>query len=177
MHRLHADLIHINRATQQTEPAWRNRGSASADGLHYTLELRRGINFSDGQPFDADDVVFSFQVYLDEKTGSPQRDLLLLDGKPIVVRKLDPYKVVFDLPSRYAVAERLFDGFAILPRHILERPYREGKLAEVWGLRSPPGEVVGLGPFRFKQYVAGEHVILERNPYYWKVDRAGTHLP
>jgi peptide/nickel transport system substrate-binding protein len=177
MHRLHCDLIHINRATQQTEPALAKSWSASADGLHYTLELRRGINFSDGQPFDADDVVFSFQVYLDEKTGSPQRDLLLLDGKPIAVRKLDLYKVVFDLPSRYAVAERLFDGFAILPRHILERPYREGKLAEVWGLRSAPAEVVGLGPFRFKQYVAGEHVILERNPNYWKVDRAGTHLP
>jgi peptide/nickel transport system substrate-binding protein len=177
IHRITADLIHINRATQQTEPALAKSWSVSPDGLHYTLNLRRGISFSDGQPFDADDVVFSFQVYLDEKIQSPQRDLLLLDGKPIAVRKLDQYKVAFDLPGRYAVAERLFDGFAILPRHLLDRAYREGKLAEAWGLRTPPAEIAGLGPFRFQQYAAGQHLILERNPYYWKADQAGTHLP
>lgn len=177
IHRLTADLIHINRATQQTEPALAKSWTVSPDGLHFVLELRRGISFSDGHPFDADDVVFSFQVYLDEKTHSPQRDLLLLEGKPVAVRKLDQYKIACDLPSRYAAAERLFDGFAILPRHILERPYREGKLTEAWGLRSPPAEVVGLGPFRFQQYVAGRHLVMERNPYYWKVDQSGTHLP
>jgi peptide/nickel transport system substrate-binding protein len=177
IHRITADLIHINRATQQTEPALAKSWRASADGLHYVVDLRRGVSFSDGHPFDADDVVFSFQAYLDEKTHSPQRDLLVLAGKPMCVRKLGQYRVAFDLPSRYAVAERLFDGFAILPRHILERPYREGKLAQAWGLRSPPAEVVGLGPFRFKQYVPGQRIVLERNPYYWKEDESGMRLP
>jgi peptide/nickel transport system substrate-binding protein len=177
MHRIMADLVHINRETHQTEPALAKSWTVSRDGLHYVLDLRRGINFSDGHPFDADDVVFSFQVYLDEKVHSPQRDLLLLDGKPIVVRKLDAYKVAFDLPGPYAAAERLFDGFAILPRHLLARAYQEGKLGDAWGLRSPPATVVGLGPFRFKEYVSGQRLVLERNPYYWKADRAGTHLP
>jgi peptide/nickel transport system substrate-binding protein len=80
--------------------------------------------FSDGHPFDADDVVFTFQVMLDEKVDSLQRSLLILNGKPIVVRKLDSHRVGFDLPTPYAVAERLFDGFAILPRHLLERPWK-----------------------------------------------------
>jgi peptide/nickel transport system substrate-binding protein len=177
IHRITADLIHINRATQQTEPALAKSWTVSRDGRHYILELRRGISFSDGHPFDAGDVVFSFQVYLDEKAHSPQRDLLVLDGKPIAVSQLDQYTVAFDLPGPYAAAERLFDGFAILPRHILERPYREGKLAEAWGLRSPPAEVAGLGPFRFQRYVPGQHIWLERNPYYWKVDASGTRLP
>src|SRR5271157_2112277 len=109
LHRIHADLIHINRETQQTEPALAKSWSVSPDGLHYVLDLRRGIRFSDGQPFDADDVVFSFQVYLDQKIQSPQRDFLMLEGKPIAVRKVDAYKVAFDLPLPYAVAERLFD--------------------------------------------------------------------
>ena len=151
IHRMTADLIHINRATQKTEPALAKSWTVSPNGLRYVLELRRGVRFSDGHPFDADDVVFSFQVYLDEKTGSPQRDLLLLDGKPITVRKLGPITVAFELPQPYAAAERLFDGFAILPRHLLEGAWREGKLAGKWGLRSPPAEIAGLGPFRLKE--------------------------
>jgi len=35
----------------------------------------------------------------------------------------------------------------------------------------------GLGPFRLKQYVPGERIVLERNPYYWKADAKGTRLP
>src|SRR5688500_8011752 len=65
------DLIHINRETQRTEPALATRWTASPDGRRYRLTLRRGVRFSDGDPFDADDVVFSFRVYLDEKLGSP----------------------------------------------------------------------------------------------------------
>src|SRR5579872_4744472 len=177
LHRIHADLIHINRETQQTEPALAKSWTVSADGLHYVLELRRGIRFSDGQPFDADDVIFSFQVYMDERVQSPQRDFLILEGKPIAVRKLDTYKVAIDLPLPYAVAERLFDGFAILPRHLLEQPYREGKLAAAWGLRTPAAEMAGLGPFQIKEYVPGQRLTLVRNKYYWKADSAGHRLP
>jgi peptide/nickel transport system substrate-binding protein len=177
LHRIHADLIHINRETLQTEPALAKSWTASSDGLHYVLELRHGIRFSDGQPFDADDVVFSFGVYLDPKVDSPQRDLLILDGKPIVVRKIDAYRVAFDLPSAYAVAERLFDGFAILPRHLLEKPWREGKLPSMWTLRTPPSEMAGLGPFQVKECVPGQRIVLTRNNYYWKSDNSGHRLP
>src|SRR5215472_13016479 len=64
---LSSDLIHINLYTQQTEAALAKSWKVSADGKRYTMNLRRGISFSDGHPFDADDVVFSFKVYLDEK--------------------------------------------------------------------------------------------------------------
>jgi peptide/nickel transport system substrate-binding protein len=85
--------------------------------------------------------------------------------------------VVFDLPAPYGAAERLFDGFAILPRQRLERTWREGRLGSVWGLDTPPSEIAGLGPFRFKEYAAGRRLVLERNPYYWKNDAAGHRLP
>jgi peptide/nickel transport system substrate-binding protein len=177
IHRLIADLIHINRETQMTEAALAKSWKVSPDGLHYTLELRRGVRFSDGQPFDADDVIFSFQVYLDEKLNSPQRDLLIIEGKPIQVRKLDAYRVQVDLPRQYAAAERLFDGLGMLPRHLLEKPWREGKLADAWNLRTPPAEMAGLGPFRVKAYIPGQRIELVRNPYYWKADKSGFRLP
>jgi peptide/nickel transport system substrate-binding protein len=174
---LHADLVHINRATQRTEPALAKFWNISKDGRTYTLQLRRGLKFSDGSPFTASDVVFSFDLYLDEKLHSPQRDLLVIDNKPIAIRKIDDYTVEFTLAKPYGPAERIFDGLAILPRHILEQPYRAGKLGELWSTNAQPNEIVGLGPFRLKEYVAGQHLVLERNPNYWKTDSSGARLP
>ena len=173
--RVTADLVHINRSTQQTEPALAKSWKLSPDGRTFTIQLRRGTRFSDGQPFDADDVVFTFQVYLDEQLHSPQRDLLVIGGKPITVAKVDANTVRVTLAQPYAAAERIFDSIAMLPKHILEKPYREGRFAQAWGLTAT--DVVGLGPYRVKQYTAGQRLVLERNPYYWRVDAGKQRLP
>ncbi len=174
---MQADLIHINRATQLTEPALAKSWKISPDGLAYTLVLRQGLKFSDGQPLDADDVLFTFRTYLDENVHAPQRDLLIVGGKPISVRKVDAYTVVFQLAKTYGVGERLFDGLAILPRHLLEKPYQEGKLGQIGSLATAADQWTGLGPFRLKEYVAGQRLVLQRNPYYWKSDIKGKRLP
>jgi len=174
---MQADLVHINRASQLTEPALAKSWKISPDGLVYTLVLRQGLKFSDGQPLDADDVLFTFRVYLDENVHAPQRDLLIVGGKPIAVRKLDAHTVVFQLAKTYGVGERLFDGLAILPRRLLEKPYQEGKLAQIGSLATAADQWAGLGPFRLKEYVAGQRLVLERNPYYWKTDAKGNRLP
>ena len=172
-----ADLIHINRASQQTEPALAKSWSVSPDGRVYTLHLREGLRFSDGSPFDADDVVFSWNAYLNEQVHSPQRDLLIVAGKPVEVRKLNRYTVEFALAARYAAAERMFDSIALLPRHLLQKASSADALAKVWGLDTLPEQIAGLGPFRFRAYVPGQRIILERNPYYWKKDLKGNGLP
>jgi len=174
---MQADLIHINRATQLTEPALAKSWKVSANGLQYTLTLREGLRFSDGQPLDADDVLFTFRVYLDESIHATQRDQLIVGGKPIAVRRVDAQTVVFQLAETYGAGERLFDGLGILPRHLLEKSYTEGKLAQAWTLATPPDQWAGLGPFRLKEYVAGQKLVLERNPYYWKQDTKGNRLP
>jgi peptide/nickel transport system substrate-binding protein len=174
---MQADLVHINRATQLTEPALAKSWKVSADGLRYTLALREGLRFSDGHPVDADDVVFSFRAYLDENLHSPQRDLLIVDGEPIEVRKLNSHSVLFQFAKPYGVGERMFDGFAILPRHLLEKPYQEGKLSQLGTLATPASQWAGLGAFRLKEYVPGQRLVLDRNPYYWKADTKGNRLP
>lgn len=175
--RMQADLIHINRETQRAEPALARSWTVSPDGLHYVLSLRHGVRFSDGHPFDADDVVFSFNAYLDERLHAAQRDLLLIGGKPIAVRKIDATTVGVDLPGPYAAAERLFDSIAILPRHRLEAAWKAGTLADAWGLGTAPAEIAGLGPFRLERFRPGEDIVLARNANYWKQDRAHTPLP
>ena len=172
-----ADLVHINRASQRTEPALAKSWSKTPDGRHYTLELRDGLRFSDGAPLTADDVVFSFRLYLDPAVNSPQRDLLVLNGNPISVVKVSASSVRFDLPEPYGPGERLFDSFWILPRHKLEKAHSEGRTAQMWGLGASPADFATAGPFRLKQYLPGQRLVLERNPYYWKKDETGKPLP
>jgi len=174
---MQGDLVHINRATQLTEPALAKSWKVSADGLQYTLTLRQGLKFSDGHPVDIEDVLFTFRVYLDEAVHATQRDLLIIDGKPITVRKVDAQTVVFQLAKPYGVGERMFDSWSILPRHLLETTYKEGKLAQRGALGTAANQWAGLGPFRLKEYVAGQRLVLERNPYYWKTDEQGNRLP
>ena len=172
-----ADLIHINRVSHLTEPALATAWKRSPDGRQYTLTLRRGVRFSDGDPFDADDVVFSFRAVLDGRVAASQRDLWIVGGKPIQVSKVDSHTVRVVLAEPYAAAERLFDSVAMLPRHLLEPALLQGTLGGAWTLNTAPDRIAGLGPFRLKTYVPGQRLVLERNPHYWKSDAAGVRLP
>ncbi len=175
--RLTADLIHVDRATQRTAAALAESWTRSADGRRFEVELRRGVRFSDGEALDAADVEFSFEVYLDAAVASPYHQQLLVGGEPIAVRRLGSHTLAFELAEPDAWGERLFNDLAILPEHRLAPAYAQGRLAEAWGLGTPPEEIAGLGPFRLKRYLPGQRLELERNPHYWKADRDGTRLP
>ena len=174
---LFADLVHINRATQEPEAALAKSWSVSPDGKTIDVELRSGLRFSDGTPLTADDVVFSYTMYTDARNASPSRDLLIVGGRPIAVRALGPLNVRFELAEPYAVGPRLFDSFAILPRHALEDSFLKGTFAQAWTVSTSVTQIVGSGPFRLKAYVPGQQLVYERNPHYWKTDEAGVRLP
>lgn len=172
-----ARLIRINRQTQQPEAELAESWQASADGKSLTCDLRRNVNFSDGQPFTADDVVFTFEILGDKNLASAAADPFDFDGQRMTVEKLDSHKVRFNFPAPRAAAERMLDGVPILPKHVLESTFRGGKFAEAWTLATPPEQIVGLGPFKLKEYVAGQRVVLTRNQHYWKKDSTGRQLP
>jgi len=67
---MHARLVRINKKTQDVEPWLAEKWTASEDGRHVTLALRQGVMFSDGHPFTADDVLFSFEEAYDERAAS-----------------------------------------------------------------------------------------------------------
>ena len=174
---LHSDLIHINRHNSLPEASIARSWQVSSDGRTVTMQLRRGVRFSDGHPLDAEDVVFTFNLHTDERVNSPQKETLQFGGKPIAVRKVDPLTVEFTLHRRSASAERVFDGVAILPEHLLGPAYRRGEISKAWPLTVPPSDVAGLGPFRLKEHVPGQRLVLERNPFYWKAGPSSTRLP
>ena len=174
---LNARLMRVNRATQQLEPWLAADGKCAADGLTCTVTLRRDVQFSDGTPFTSADVLFSFQVAYDEKTGSPWGDSMLVGGKPLVVTATDAYTVTIKFPTLFGPGLRMLDALPILPRHKLEGALKAGTLRKEWGTTTAPAALVGLGPFVLQEYKSGERLVLVRNPHYWRKDSAGTVLP
>ena len=79
-------LVRINPMTDQVEPWLASSWTISADGLTITFALRSGVTWSDGAPFTADDVVFSFGVAGDGAAGSVMTNLVSVGARPIGVR-------------------------------------------------------------------------------------------
>lgn len=171
--RLHAALVRIDRVTQEVEPELAQSWSFSADGRELTFRLRPNVRFSDGTPFTAEDVAFTFRAVHDPDVASPLVETATLDGQPLSPEVIDPLTVRFRLPRRTAAIERIFDSIAILPRHRLEEALERGRFAETLGMGAAVEDVVGLGPFVLADYRPGQRVVLSRNPYYWKSTPCG----
>jgi peptide/nickel transport system substrate-binding protein len=175
--RISADLVHVNRGTFELEPALATSWETGKDGRTHIIHLRRGVRFSDGSPFTADDVLFSFQVLQDPKSEALQADQVKVDGAYPEVSRVDAHTVRLVFPRAVGMGLRCLDSIPMLPKHRLLKSFEAGKIAAAWRPATPPDDIVGLGAFRLKEYQRGIRVVLERNPYYWKKDRLGQLLP
>jgi len=128
----------------------------SPDGLTITFKLRKNITWHDGKPFSSRDVLYTYRVIIDPKTPTAYSE----DFKQVAaVTASDATTVVVRYAKPYAPALASW-GVAILPSHLLEgQDITKSPLA-----RKP----VGTGPFRFKEWVAGQKVVLEANKNYFE---------
>jgi len=172
-----ARLVRLNRVTDGIEPRLAERWTLAADGITYTLELRRDVRFSDGEPFSSADVLFSFRALYDEAVGSALADDLKVAGEPLDVSAPDANTVVIRFPAPFGPGLRILDGLPILPRHRLEAALDEGRFREAWGTTSPPSEMAGLGPFVLDEFTPGQRLVFRRNPHFWVHDADGVQLP
>lgn len=172
-----AYLIRVNRASGALEPALATSWTSSPDGLTFTLNLRPGVGFSDGTPFTAADVVFSFRALYDPKVASALASGMMVNDKPITAQALNDNTVVLTFPAPYGPGLSILDNLPILPRHKLEAALNSGKFAEAWGLSTTPADMTGLGPFVVAEYKAGQQMRFTRNPHYWGKDPSGRALP
>ncbi|HEY7032010.1 MAG TPA: ABC transporter substrate-binding protein [Thermomicrobiales bacterium] len=130
----------------------------SADGLELTFHLRQGITFHDGTDFNADAVKFTFDRILDPATQSPLvgflgTDTVGMKGTEVV----DPSTVKITLKGPFSP---LLNSLSLANFGILS-PTAVQTLGDDFGKKP-----VGTGPFKFKEWVAGESITLERNPDY-----------
>ncbi len=169
-------LVEDNGETTETEPALAESWTTSLDGRTWTFVLREGVQWSDGAPLTADDVVFTFQVIYDKTIPNSLKDVLTVADKPIEVTKVDARTIRFHTAEPFGPFLRTI-GIGILPQHKLLAPYRAGKFNQTWGVNTPPRELVGTGPYIMTEYKPAQRIAYVRNPRYWKVDMAGHRLP
>jgi len=132
----------------------------STDGKNWSFALQEGVTFGNGEPFTADDVVYSFSRLRSKKLGSPMADVYA-NIKAVVVE--DPTHVTFQL--------RKVDSE--FPASLTD--YRAKMLCK--SVVDPMKELVGTGPFTLKSYAAEDRAILVKNPTYWGKAEDGTQLP
>jgi len=141
-------------------PAMAQSWTYSRDCLDLTFKLRKDVKWHDGQPFTADDVVFTYQTMINPKTPAPFKEGFLLVKD---VEAPDPYTVRVHYAKPYARAVETWAN-DMLPQHLLEHYAQSGTLRE-----SPQNSYpVGTGPYRFQEWKPGEKVVLVANPDYYE---------
>ena len=128
----------------------------SADGLIITFHLRSGVKWHDGAPFTSRDVLYTYQVTIDPKTPTAYAEDFK-QVKRITAPDARTVRVTYDAPFAPALASW---GMNILPAHLLEgKDITRSPLA-----RNP----VGTGPYRFKEWISGQKIVLEANRDYFE---------
>jgi peptide/nickel transport system substrate-binding protein len=147
-----------------TRPYLLDRWEANDDVSVWTLHLKQGITFNNGDELTADDVMFTFGQWLNPDVGSSMLGLLTyLDGMNSI-SKIDDYTIRMDLVEpNIGVPEHLFH----YPAVILHRDF-EGDI-----VRQP----VGTGPFLLDEYAEGERAVFSRRDDYWQIGEDGEPLP
>ena len=158
-------------------PNLAERWSHDGEGKVWILSLRHDVFWSDGAPFTAGDVVFTFkQLIYNPNIITGYKSILTIDGREIQVEAIDDFTLRFTLPSTFAPFLRSLT-LPIMPRHVLEPAAENNTFNEAWGIREDPERIIGTGPFMIDQYRPGEKVVLRRNHYYWKRDENNNRLP
>jgi len=156
----------------------------SDDGLTYTFKLKEGVKFQDGTDFNADAAKVNFerwmnipQTYVD--LGYTYYIDTVITGKIKSVEAPDPTTFVINLnaPNSAFLVTLTLTPFTFSSPAALEA----GKASDpdfknnVYAQGGPPA-AVGTGPFKFKEWVPGDHVTLEKNAEYWNAAAGGPYL-
>jgi peptide/nickel transport system substrate-binding protein len=135
-------------------PALAEKWEVSADGAEYTFTLRQDVTFHNGEPFNADAVVFSW-----ERAKDGNFEYSNMWQAATSVAKIDDYtvKITTDGPDALFMTN-LADNWAIIPPKYFQEVGQKG-------FEDHP---VGTGPFVFVEWVKDDHITMTANPNYWR---------
>ncbi|MEI9420607.1 ABC transporter substrate-binding protein [Mesorhizobium sp. Cs1299R1N1] len=157
----------------------------SADGHKLTMHLVEGAKWSDGVPFNADDVMFYWDDEVMDPNVSPLNGATQETfGVGTTLKKIDDYTVewtfkdAFPKQHLYAMA---YGTFCPGPSHILkpQHPKYSKNTYDQFKNAFPPEymNMPVMGAWVPVEYRADDIIVMRRNPYYWKVDEKGNQLP
>ena len=139
-------------------------GGVATDGMWVFWKLKKDVQWHDGRPFTADDVVFNWEYAADPATAATT----IGSYQNITVERLDPLtvRVRFKKPTPFWADAFVGVNGMIIPKHLFE-PYKGANS------RAAPADLkpVGTGPYRFVEFKPGDLVLGERNTSYHVADR------
>lgn len=157
-------LLIRNPQTLEWEGLLAREWSVSEDGLTFVFKLRDGLNFSDGVPLTAEDVVFTFRFIMTDAIQAPRERAYY--SKIRSVEALDSHTVRFQFVEPYFDALSLAGGMSVMPKHFYA-PYLE----KPNDFNQSKGLLLGSGPYRLedpKNWSPDKGMVeLRRNPRYW----------
>ena len=136
------------------DPQLAERWEVSDDGTEYTFYLREGVVFHNGEPFNADAVVFSW-----ERAVTSGFEYSYNWEVATAVEKIDEYtvKAILDSPDALFLGT-VADNWAMIPPGYFEDVGQEG-------FNEHP---MGTGPYKFVEWVKGDHITMDANLDYWR---------
>ncbi|NTJ44648.1 ABC transporter substrate-binding protein [Agrobacterium larrymoorei] len=141
----------------EIKPELATKWTTSEDGKELRFDLRQGVRWHDGEPFTSADVKYTYDNVWMKIHPRARATFAAVD----VVETPDPLTVIFKLNNPSGVILGALNGLesTILPKHLYEGT----------DVLTNPHNVnpIGTGPFRFKEWVRGDRIVLERNPDYW----------
>lgn len=161
---IHESLVTRDERTLEFKPVLAQSWDESEDHLVYTFYLRKGIKWHNGSPFTAHDVVYSYERIMDPEVLAAHLRGYYQDIEK--VEALDDYTVRFTFSRVFHLSFEIAGGITIVCKDAFDdgQNFNEHPVG-----RSP----IGTGAYRFKEWVTGQEIVLERDPNYWGKERIG----
>ena len=192
-------IVRWSREELRVIPNIAKKWEISDEGKVYTFYLRKGIKWSDGEPFTADDIMFWYEdILLNEDLTPAFPTWLKVGDSPCKLGKIDDYTIRFSFEDTYALfLEHLaFQGEIFAPAHYLKQFHpKYTSEEELTALAKEAGfdfwyqlfaqkndyflepDRPVISAWKVTRAFPDDPMIAERNPYYWKVDTEGNQLP
>jgi len=151
-------MIYDDTGTLQPELAtdW----SFSDDNLTLTINLHQDATWHDGEPFNADDVIFTFDTIKDDKTDTGLKSNLQFSGEFVTWEKVDDFTVKLTLPQPFAPMLFQLNNIPIIPKHILEG------VADI-NTDAFNKQPIGTGAFKVTEWQQDQFIKYVRNDNYF----------
>ncbi len=144
----------------KVEPTLAISWTVSSDGLTYIFNLRKGVKFSDGTPFNGEAVKFNFERLLDLKKGGSYGGLKVVDK----VEVLDEHKVQIRLKQNFPFLAVARYSFMVSPTAVKNHATAEDKWAQNW----LANHSAGTAPYMIQDWAQEVNITLIQNPHYWR---------
>jgi peptide/nickel transport system substrate-binding protein len=185
-------LVKWERDVSGTRPNLLESWEWNDDATELTIKLRQGVKWSDGEPFTANDYLFWWnEMVMDESIGLSTPAGTRVNGEPMQVEMVDDFTLKFTFAASHPLfvdlAARGFYNSSqhLVPSHYLKQFHPKHNSAnadakELLARYNNPlqfPDMPVLYAWRTVEYVSGDHITMERNPYFWKTDADGNQLP